>query len=296
LLVTAGRHEEAEQICTKAIDKWPNTANLYMSRARVAVALQKPEKALPDFSKAVELARDTGDAPWWYMERANAYAGLKQDDKALADLTKAIALRPTLWDVWVWRGGFYYSRQQWDKAIADYSKAVELKAPYWPAWHSRGIAYANLKQWEKAIPDYSQAATMNPKDANLHNDLAWLLANCPDAKLRQPARAVEGARKAVELAPKEARFWTTLGVAQYRAGEWKAAIEALTKSMKLSGGGNSVQWFFLAMTHGKLNQRKEAREWYDRAAQWMDKNARDDEELRRVRSEAEELLEIKKKE
>ena len=39
--------------------------------------------------------------------------------------------------------------------------------------------------------------------ATAENDFAWLLATCPDAKRRDPDRAVELARKAVELAPKE---------------------------------------------------------------------------------------------
>ena len=259
------------------------------------MALQKPANALGDFSKALELVPQGGDAPWWYSERAAAYGGLMQDDKALADYAKAIELRPAMWDVWVWRGGFHYSRQQWDKAIADYSKAIELKAPYWPAWKTRGVAYANLKQWDKAIVDYAKAAEMNPKDATLHNDLAWLLATCPDAKLRQPARAVESAKKAVELSSQSGHLWTTLGAAQYRAGDWKAATLALTKSMKLSNGGDSVQWFFLALAHGKLDQKKEARQWYDRAVQWMDQHQPKNEELHRFRTEAEELLGIKKK-
>jgi tetratricopeptide (TPR) repeat protein len=122
------------------------------------------------------------------------------------------------------------------------------------------------------------------------------LATCPDANLRQPARAVELAKKAVELAPQAGHLWTTLGVAQYRATDGKAAIEALAKSMKLSNGGDSVQWFFLAMAHWKLAQKEEARKWYDRAVQWMEKNAPQNEELRRFRAEAEELLGIKRKE
>jgi hypothetical protein len=83
-------------------------------------------------------------------------------------------------------------------------------------------------------------------------------------------------------------------VAHYRAEDWKAAIEALTKSTKLSGGGNSVQWFFLGMEHQKLGMKAEARQWYDRAVQWMEKNAPKDEDLQRFRAEAEEVPGIRK--
>ena len=80
-----------------------------------------------------------------------------------------------------------------------------------------------------------------------HNELAWLLATDPNPNARDPGRAVNWAKKAVELAPNEGNFWNTLGVAHYRAGDWKAALEALEKSMKLRNGGDSSDWFFLAM-------------------------------------------------
>jgi tetratricopeptide (TPR) repeat protein len=122
------------------------------------------------------------------------------------------------------------------------------------------------------------------------NALAWFLATCPDPQFRDPARAVEWARKAVDRAPQEGPFWNTLGVAQYRAGDPKAAVAALQKSMRLLGGGEATDWFFLAMAHWKLDERGEARNWYDKAVRWMDQYQVRDEELRSFRAEAAALL------
>jgi len=296
VLIAAGRRHEAQRFCTRAIKKWPNTALLHLSRARVFVAQEQPEKALADFSKTIELAPKENDTPWRYHERSSVYAILKQDGKALADLDTAVREWPGVWDVWVWRGAFHYHRKQWHQAIADYTKAETLNAPYWPAWHFRGSAYAQLQQWDKAIADYTKAAEMNPSGVQPHHDLAWLLATCPNEKLREPARAVASAKKAVDLAPHAGHLWSTLGIAHYRAGEWKSAIEVLTKSMKLGNGGDSLQWFFVAMAHWKLDRKLEARTWYDQAAAWMDKHAPQREELRRFRAEATKLLGIKKTE
>ncbi len=47
------------------------------------------------------------------------------------------------------------------------------------------------------------------------NSLAWLLATCPDPRIRDPARAVALARRATELKPKDGGCWNTLGVARY---------------------------------------------------------------------------------
>jgi uncharacterized protein HemY len=121
-----------------------------------------------------------------------------------------------------------------------------------------------------------------------------LLATSADAKLRDPKRAVELAKNAIKLAPKEGNFWNTLGVAHYRAGDWKAALDALTNSMELRKGGDSSDWFFLAMAHWQLGHKEEACKWHEKAAQWMDKHQPKNEELRRFRAEAETLLKIEK--
>ncbi|MGH7171998.1 MAG: hypothetical protein ACRELG_17120, partial [Gemmataceae bacterium] len=86
-----------------------------------------------------------------------------------------------------------------------------------------------------------------------------------------------------------------LGVAHYRAEKWQAAIAALTKSMALRNGGDSSDWFFLAMVHQQEGRKDEARMCYDRAARWMEKNQAKDEELVRFRAEAAALLGIARK-
>src|SRR5262249_23609749 len=96
-------------------------------------------------------------------------------------------------------------------------------------------------------------------------------------------------------APREGEYWTTLGAAHYRAGNWKEAVKALEESTARRKGGDGQGWFFLAMAHWRLGDKAEAREWYDPASRWMEENKTDDEELRFFRDEAAELLGIEKK-
>jgi tetratricopeptide (TPR) repeat protein len=122
------------------------------------------------------------------------------------------------------------------------------------------------------------------------NEMAWYLATCPVPQLRDPARAVELARKATEKQA-VASNWNTLGVSLYRTGDWKAAIEALEKSEVLAPNKNlAFNGLFLAMAHWQLGRRDEARLWYDRAVQWMDKHVANHGELRRFRAEAAAVL------
>jgi tetratricopeptide (TPR) repeat protein len=142
---------------------------------------------------------------------------------------------------------------------------------------------------------YDKLLANDSKNAHLHNSFAWALATSSVVEVRDPQRAVSLAMKATELASGNGDFWNTVGVAEYRAGNWQAAMEALMKSMDLNDGGAAVDWFFLAMSHWQLGYEDEAREWYTKAVEWMETNATDNEELIRFRTEAAELLGVNEK-
>jgi serine/threonine protein kinase/tetratricopeptide (TPR) repeat protein len=138
-------------------------------------------------------------------------------------------------------------------------------------------------------------------NALLQNDLAWKLATSPDALVRDPGRAVQLARSAIDAAPHEDTFWNTLGVACYYSGEWKAAVEALERSRSYHKDKRStleiLDMLYLAMAHWQLGHADEARSLYGRADEWMNANRQgrwflepNPEYLRRPGAEARTLL------
>jgi tetratricopeptide (TPR) repeat protein len=151
---------------------------------------------------------------------------------------------------------------------------------------------------EEAENGYRKAAELMPDNAVFYNHLAWLLATCPEPKFRNPSRAVELAKRAVELAPEDPMDWNTLGVAHYRAGNWKEAIANLEKAEALAPGKYlAFNAFFLAMAHWQLGEKDTARQLYAQAVAWMEKNKPSAPELReelgRFGAEAADLLGIK---
>jgi serine/threonine protein kinase/Flp pilus assembly protein TadD len=148
------------------------------------------------------------------------------------------------------------------------------------------------KAYRRTLAVRETLANDFPGEARDRRDLAWFLANCPNQQLRNPDRAVSLAKEAVELAPRGGDCWRTLGVAHYRAGDWKAAVAALKKATEIRSGGDSAEWFFLALAHWQLGEKQQARAWYDRAVRRMDEHQPRDEKLRRCRAEAAAVLEV----
>ena len=119
--------------------------------------------------------------------------------------------------------------------------------------------------------------------------LAWTFS---DPEIGNEKRAIDLAKRAVSLAPNDADFWNTLGVAYYRAGNWKQAVTALEKARELSAGGDAVDWLFLAMAHWQLGNKEEAHDLYTQALHSPKTSKLLEAELPRFRAEAAKLLGI----
>jgi len=127
--------------------------------------------------------------------------------------------------------------------------------------HDTHRPHEAAEAFRKARELFENLATEFPDIGRQQFALAWLLATCPATQFRDADRAVEAAKRALQHAPLSRRYWGALGIAQYRAGKWQAAVEALAKTVELAQGGNSVDWFFLAMAHWQLGDQKQARRW-----------------------------------
>jgi serine/threonine protein kinase/tetratricopeptide (TPR) repeat protein len=102
-------------------------------------------------------------------------------------------------------------------------------------------------------------------------------------------QALAWARQAVEAAPQVGAYRRTLSVAHYRVGEWRAAVQVLREAVEL-GADDVLAWFYLAMAHGQLGEKGQARPWYDRACAVMEKSKFTSQRFLALRAEAAALL------
>jgi serine/threonine protein kinase/Tfp pilus assembly protein PilF len=254
-----------------------NFANL----GRVLAATGQTREAEESYRKAVEmLDRLMGEFP----ESAYARANLANTLAGLADLLEDAGRRQEVEEIRrraihhyeTLKANFPEDREHRRNLVVSYLTLVSL------LWQ--------LGRQTEAVGPYRKALELDPEDPAVNNELAWFLAAGPEARLWDGALAVRLAKRAVTAQPESANYRNTLGAAYYRNGDVKAAIAELETSMNLRAGGDSLDWFFLAMAYWRQRNAEKARTWFDRAVNWMDRHRPHDAELRRFRAEAEAMF------
>ena len=87
---------------------------------------------------------------------------------------------------------------------------------------------------KEAISEYEQALNIAPEDSAALNNLAWILATSSDASMRDGARAVTLATRAVQVSGgRNPSFVRTLAAAQRRG-------RTIRRSRRDSGGSKGI--------------------------------------------------------
>jgi WD40 repeat protein/serine/threonine protein kinase len=135
-----------------------------------------------------------------------------------------------------------------------------------------------------------------PENATRLNDASWAVIRQPGGGAAAYQRALRQAEAACRLAPNDANYLNTLGVAYYRVGQYAEAVATLEKSLPgdASNGVDACDLYFLSMCHARLGNAAKARECFERAKDSQQRNAArlpgQAEDWNQFRNEAEALL------
>jgi WD40 repeat protein/tetratricopeptide (TPR) repeat protein len=296
----AGRRLVAADLDTHVLHVWDlgavrtGLASVGLDWDAPAIPPKKGKKTLP-IELAINRNATQGARAFW------------QDQAAL--YSAAVLLAPLSPEAVFRRGQAFLMLGRWADAVRDFDRATLLYPRHVEAYHLRAHAHEKQGKWDRALADTERAVALRPGDFHFHamrgqyhfrlghldpaiRDLErslGLAANQPDmrrllalacnnrawqhatgaGKERDPARAVRLARRAVQLAPGTATVQNTLGVALYRAGQYKEAVVALRASLKAGADASlATDLFFLAMCRHRLGDKAGAKGDYDRAVRW----------------------------
>ena len=100
--------------------------------------------------------------------------------------------------------------------------------------YNQGARASAAGRFTEALKHYEEAVRLDPGFPWSANNLAWVLATCPDEKLRDGRRAIEFARLAIKVPRAEVPdFVNTLAAAYATAGDFDAAVRLCRKSVEM---------------------------------------------------------------
>jgi serine/threonine protein kinase len=305
-LVHLGRTAEAEQPFREALDLSRQLAREGPTAAEYRVHVCLGYRFLSDVLTGDSARRP--EAEQAARQALDVYRQLAADFPDAADRRRDVPISPTsLVRLLLHVGRLEEAEQTYRQSIPVVEK-LAAKSPDESSYRRRlaadhlglGDVLWQAGRSEEAGGEYRRALETEPDWEEVRWKLAWFLSNCPEARSRDPGRAIELVKTAGAQLPDKGHAVKTLGLAYYRAGDWDRAVAGLTAT----GRAGSYEAFPRAMAHWRRGDKEEARLWYKRGCWWMEeyKNGYSQEpgfywedEFRRLRAEAAEVLGIAKR-
>jgi tetratricopeptide (TPR) repeat protein len=229
LLAQQGEEEAAFDDFEEAVrldaTRWRAIHNRGVSYAM----LGKHELAIADFTRTIELSPSYANA---YFNRGELLYEQGKFQAAIDDYTRAIGQSPEDAVAYNSRGHAHFRLTQYREAVRDYTTALRLDPKFAAAYVNRGDLYTELGYFDRALTDFQAAMQTGVEFARAYQSLGWLLATCPDERLRDPAQALRMLAKSQELAGRPVpAVLDAMAAAHAAAGDFNQAKKLVNQAI-----------------------------------------------------------------
>ncbi len=220
----------------KVIELDPQNVGAYMGLGDILVRMQKPLEAAPNLEKALALDPSRKEA-WMFL--GNAYQDAREWAKAAEAYEKYLAAGPAnAWTIYKSLGDCRIETNEFDKAAAAFGEALKAQPEDQNLAYRQAQAYERGGKLELAEAGYAKLATMSAKDAVGYYQRILSMYD----KANNPAKAVEAAKKLIELNPKDEQSFYNLGFMYQKMQNYPEAIAAFRKAIEVKPAYD-MAWF-----------------------------------------------------
>jgi len=219
---------DAEKFYSDLIRKDEKSTWAFRNRASVRVIEKDYDGAIDDLTEAIKVDPHQS----LYVERGRAKRAKNDLDGAIRDYTEALKLDGNYAVALNNRGVVYEAKAKYDEALQDYTGAIKADPKYSTPYRNRGLIHQRRGNYALAAKDFADAVDLDPENPTTIDDLAWLLATCPDASVRDGKEALKLSKKACELTEnRNMLLLETLAAAYAESGNFEAAMTTQKKVM-----------------------------------------------------------------
>ena len=230
----AGVFQNEEKLMTDSVSKNPEAWGSLNDLAVIYANKMDYAKAMPLFEQSVKYNPDNIEARWNY-----GYALLLQKDYGGAEAQYLAALKINPHDGVANRmyARLLQSEGRNAEAIRHYQISISFSPDIDTCLNLANLDYVS-GNWDRAAMDLRRALSFKPdpaKEVEVLNNLAWVLATCPDGAVRNGLQAIRYAEEACRMtAFKQSGDVNTLAAAYAEAGRFPDAITTAEMALRLA--------------------------------------------------------------
>jgi tetratricopeptide (TPR) repeat protein len=251
-LTELGRFDEALAEGRRALAIYPDYAHAHHNLGNVLFRQGQVDEAIAHWRRALEIDPRLAGA---HNNLGNALLGMGRLDEAVAHLQMAVKTDPDLASAHNNLGNALLRKGRLDEAIARFQEAVRLRPNFARAHCNLGAALLRKGQVTEALAHYQEAIAAQPANPSVLTAVAWVLATCPEAAVRNGPRAVELTQQAERL-PGGANpsVLGTLAAAYAEAGRFPEAVATAQRALELATAQNNPAQVEAFRAHLRLYQ------------------------------------------
>ncbi len=262
VLAWAGKHEEADRLALRALQKMPDDANTQYLAGGALFRQGDLDGAEAHFRKSLRLAPESAGAHnalgLIFTQRGNL-------DQAAGCFQRALRINPNLDDAHYNLALVFEAQQNFDLAVQHLQHAIRINPNSLDAHISLGISFGRKGALDRAKAHFEQALGINPNHAGALYNLAFLFET--KGLLDQ---AAEQYQRVLRVKPSYAAAHANLGVIDAQRGEFRKAIvhfrEALQQTPAPVNAAVELAWILATNSDASLRDGKQAVYWADYAA------------------------------